>query len=764
MSFSLRRGNDGRPKMSRWADGLAFSGLALLVIWNALNEHAVWRSAVRVRSCGGNFEMLSDFSRAFERKHRCRVHYVAAPIQFLLELALEDERHLPDVLVGRGGPGWQVLEQRGKLDGSATYYAVDPIVIATPRGNPASIRSIQDLGRDGVRVASAPWAMRPKGKVFGHLMARVSARFHPGLVDRWERNTLVRERCGRLIGRAVARGKVDAAIVPLSLTSQKPLAGHCEIVEIPVKYLDTLSMGRGSLPQMAARTTARPENRLAEAYMEELTGEAASALLVAHGYVPKASPRYAEFETFLKPFDPKPMPPRQMKLAALLRRDGATKAVVRRYLKVIHTFGPCREAAEAWYRIDQHLKGQGQPRAARLAWNHLIETFPTGGHKEWIRTIHAVRDRLGDPETEWVERARQSLRSLSGSAVAVVDAPIVFAPIRVRQGDPSKGATRDLALAVDLYRLGFYDFAVRDALKVVTLHYPSPHRPPARAVAGAALYAMGKRRLAAFQWRRVVEEHADSPWAGRCAAALSESTSGPIPQESSSHPGRYATHAERGLSYAYELQEAGSPLYALKECFKMLVGLYGPCDHAAEARFLAGDCLARMRRYADASQQWLRCGKTPEGERWASSVRSAIERYKFPSVSDADERRQRYEIPAAFPASKSAGKKLGIHAKTPPAVKRLRLGEELLAAGITDDDQALQEFLKVLTVVPCPPAFRWTRTVAHVRAGQALLLSGRFDRARRHLNQAAQAEGPSEAIAQANRLLSGLRESSEAQP
>jgi len=104
-----------RLTIVRWSDRIGFGALALtMAVW-LLAEHPFWRPSVTVRSCGGNFELMRAFARDFERRHGCRVHYVAAPVQYLLELAAEDERHLPEVLVGRSGPGWALLQRQGCL-------------------------------------------------------------------------------------------------------------------------------------------------------------------------------------------------------------------------------------------------------------------------------------------------------------------------------------------------------------------------------------------------------------------------------------------------------------------------------------------------------------------------------------------------------------------------------------------------------------------------------------------------------------------------
>jgi len=736
-----------RPRIAVWADRIAFAALLALIAGYALYERPFWRPVLRVRSCGGNFDLLCAYNRDFERRHACRVQYVAAPVQYLLELALRDERHLPDVLVGRSGPGWELLSKRGRLAGPRVVFAVDPLVIATPLGNPAAVHSLEDLGREGVRVAASPGAMRPKGKVIAQLMSKVSSRLAPGLEDRWERNTVVEVKCGRLLGRAIAEGRADAAVVPLSLTRQRPLRGHCQIVRIPVKVLDLLTFGRGSLPQSAARTTRGANNDLAAAYLRELTGPEGRERLIEQGYVPAGSPEFGAYKPLLKPFTPTPMAPRQMALAQALDADGIPREAVRRYLKVIHTFGPSRWDAEAWVRAGTVLARAGDATSARIAWHTALDRFPTRGRKEHLHTFYAIQRGLGDPESQWIARAREHLKE-TPRARGAMPPPVegaVPAPIRVREGDLPKGARRDLALAIDLLRLGNPDFAIRDALKVCTLHYPSPHMPAARALVGAALLARGDTDGAREQWARVCSEFPRSRWAQRCRHALARVPSDGRPNPHDGMPPFvpvFDSHTDRGMTYAWELWRAGLPLLSLKEYFKVLVGIY-PGErsaYAAEARFRAGVCLATMGRAAAAAAQWRACVRLDADGPWGRLARERLARLGTvpPLVRQAI--RQRLRIPAGPSEVMSLLKPRGPRAKTLPALQRLRLGEELLSTGVMDEGQAVQEFLKVLNVVRVPPNLRAVRSVAHVRAAQALLRAGEPERAGAHLAAAVQCD------------------------
>ncbi|MBN2452042.1 MAG: substrate-binding domain-containing protein [Lentisphaeria bacterium] len=771
-SAAFRRRRRWVRRSDRVAAGVLFGAVVGFLIW----EHPFWRPSVTVRSCGGNFDMLAAFAADFEARHRCRVRYVAAPVQFLLDLAVRDAGHLPEVLVGRSGPGWLLLQSKGKLaQGAPELFGVDPFVVVTPRGNPAGIRCLDDLGRDGVRVASSPDAMRPKGKVVAELMSGVSEARAPGLVDRWERNTVQEAPCGRLLARLVAKGRADAAVVARSQTVLDPLRGNCEVVEISVADLDCMRSGRGAIPQSVARTVRNPGNPLADRFVAELVQDS-RGIAANYGYLTAASGQMREYAPFLRVFTPDPMAPRQMELAALLRRDGCERESVRRYLYAIHVFGPGRHEAEAWYRLGEACRDQGRDEGARLAWSRLLARHPTPGVKEWLDTSAFGASERGDPETEWVALGRAGMRALPGSvpAGAVPDwlQATIPAPLRVREGDPPKGARRSLAVAVDLLGFGIEEFAIRDALKVVALHYPSPHTPAARALAGAAQYRRGRYAAAAAQWQRVCAEYPDSAWAAACRearAAVAESPARiPDPDPASPMPNfepAYDTQEARGMAYAWELHEAGLPLYAAKEYLKVSVGLYGRPTRLAEALYRGGVCLWHMDRHNGARQLWQRCAVMPAENPWTREAATALQRWNAPETDDRQTLRARLEIPAATTPDpgprqgQSPGQGPGQGAGqggVPAGLMRLRLGEELLLAGVLDDDEALQEFLKVLTVVKVPPSMGWLRGRAHMRAAQALLLCGREEPARAHLEAARVAEGREEDRALASRLLERL--------
>ncbi|NLF18976.1 MAG: hypothetical protein GX595_17235 [Lentisphaerae bacterium] len=209
------------------------------------------------------------------------------------------------------------------------------------------------------------------------------------------------------------------------------------------------------------------------------------------------------------------------------------------------------------------------------------------------------------------------------------------------------------------------------------------------------------------------------------------------------------------------------PLYTLKECLKIVVGLYGQPAPAAEAHFRAGICLRDLGRLDAARQHWQRCRESPDDGPWArlaeeaeracdrtphhcGTVTSALDK-RLPKAVTAPpaDRRQRQNTPGQ---------------RRPQAVMRLHLGEELLIAGVLDHDQALLEFLKVLHAVESPPHLAWTKAVAHLRAAQALALAGRIGPSRDHARQADQALLSPDDAARAEALSQPLEPSREAGP
>jgi len=300
---------------------------------------APWKPTLVVWSCGSNYESIADFSRGFEEGHNCRVRYTGAPVQYLLELALQRTGEV-DVIVGRAGPGWEKLRQEDKLAYGPVYFVVDPYVIITQQGNPKGIAGLEDLGKPGIRVAHSPYAMRPRGMCPAHLMAAASEQFHPGLVERWENNAVDVLKCGRMLHEPVVAGEADAAVVPLNVTAWPELRGRVEVIPIDTKYLLAMKQCRATMPQCAGVVARARQSELARAFVDELAAPSGRALLERHGYVHISAPQAKAFEPLLEVFVPQNMAAWQVHLGRRLDADEVHREAIRRFFCVINLFGP----------------------------------------------------------------------------------------------------------------------------------------------------------------------------------------------------------------------------------------------------------------------------------------------------------------------------------------------------------------------------------------------------------------------------------------
>ena len=104
-------------------------------------------------------------------------------------------------------------------------------VIVTPKGNPANIKSLEDLGRTGVKVAMAPKASSPGSQsVFGILKKS-------NLTEAVMKNVLDKDAsCVQRTITEVTTGRADAMIVENRLTTDPRYKDYLDVVPIPEEF------------------------------------------------------------------------------------------------------------------------------------------------------------------------------------------------------------------------------------------------------------------------------------------------------------------------------------------------------------------------------------------------------------------------------------------------------------------------------------------------------------------------------------------------
>lgn len=286
---------DERPNV-RQANGVsrrdflrlaAGGALASLVAGYGLTSR-LGRPGVLVWSCGGNYDMLLEFNRRFEDLAQCRITYSSAPVEHLISVLSSRSRGV-DVLVGRSGPGWADLEQRGRLASKPEVFALDPYVIIVPPGNPAGIRGLADLKRPDVKTAYSPTSSGPSGKVVRFLLQAADEVIEPGISEGYVRNAIEAHDCGWKVFPPVSEGRADASVTRRSMTTAPETKGTIDVIPIPVEVMAAMREGHGAIPQRAAVLADGHNPELAQQYVRALQEGLGLDLCEKHGYVHKLS-------------------------------------------------------------------------------------------------------------------------------------------------------------------------------------------------------------------------------------------------------------------------------------------------------------------------------------------------------------------------------------------------------------------------------------------------------------------------------------------
>lgn len=249
---------------------------------------------LRVWSCGGNYDLLLDFNEWFEHETGCRITYSSAPVERLVSLVSAHPQGV-DVLVGRSGPGWNELREKGRLAGPLEVFALDTYVIIVPPGNPANIRGVADLKRPGVRTVYSPRASGPSGTVVQAVLEAADEVVEPGIWEGYVRNAVAAYDCGWKVFDAVIEGLADATVARLSMTTAPETRGKVEVIPIPVKVMAAMRTGHGAIPQRSTVLSDAPEPELARAYLDALSGDPGRRACEHHGYVHRLSPNADDY-------------------------------------------------------------------------------------------------------------------------------------------------------------------------------------------------------------------------------------------------------------------------------------------------------------------------------------------------------------------------------------------------------------------------------------------------------------------------------------
>ncbi len=309
---------------------------------------------------------------------------------------------------------------------------------------------------------------------------------------------------------------------------------------------------------------------------------------------------------------------RQFLMSEAGMAQGLYAFALRDYLKVPNLHPDSPRAAEARFRVGTCQVLLGRPELAVRQWQRLLEEHPDAPEARLARGGIAAWQAL--LEVAGVQVGRQP--GLDGG----------WTPFRAHGTEPDRG----LSYAEDLYENGIYDYALQEYAKVLCGIYTppgedNPHLAYARYRMGVCAYRLRDPDGAARQWRRVMEDHPDSPWAQQASRALAAVGGS---DTLSSEAGRPALALPEGLDtplamrqhLAHQLADAGLPRLAIKEYLKVINVLTAgrPNPYQAEAWYRIGQCQQALGRPDLAAAAWEAAVREHAGTEWAERAEAAL--------------------------------------------------------------------------------------------------------------------------------------------
>ncbi len=242
---------------------------------------------------GGNYYFaVGPLISAFEKAHpklRGRIFAETLPPGILLSQLKADGRITvgnmtftarPDVYAA-GKLKVVSLVKAGFLAGPVTSYATNNLAIMIPRNNPASIKSLNDLGRPGVRLSMPNPAWEGVARQIKLSLIKAGGRaleqivYHTKVLNGQTILTHVHHRQTPLF---IMQGLVDAGITWKSEAIFQEQAGH------PISYVPIPASLNTTAVYAAAAVKGAAHRRAAGLWLEFLTSSAAQSIFHHYGF------------------------------------------------------------------------------------------------------------------------------------------------------------------------------------------------------------------------------------------------------------------------------------------------------------------------------------------------------------------------------------------------------------------------------------------------------------------------------------------------
>ncbi len=231
--------------------------------------------ALQVWSCGGLAEAFTEANSLYEQRNGVSIDYTGAFAAALGKSLLGGA--VTEVFGGR------VLQLAKDLRAANLMLYFRPLcfteyVLVTPPGNPAGIKSLEDLAKPGVRVILPLGASPPGGGAIMGILTKAKLD-KAVLANKPEKETCVVKMMPRIIN-----GEGDASIVERRLTRRADTAGKVEAIPIPAALFPP-----GPLTFTIGVMKYAKDRALADDYVNFICADESQAIFEKHGFIPANS-------------------------------------------------------------------------------------------------------------------------------------------------------------------------------------------------------------------------------------------------------------------------------------------------------------------------------------------------------------------------------------------------------------------------------------------------------------------------------------------
>ncbi|SEM64990.1 molybdate transport system substrate-binding protein [Syntrophus gentianae] len=231
--------------------------------------------SLKVWSCGGLAEAMNPANRIYEKRAGIKIEYTGAFAAALGKSLLGGA--VTEVFAGR------VLKLAKSLKAAKKMLYFRPLcfteyVIITPLGNPAGIKSVEDLARPGVPVILPLGASPPGGDAVMGILKK--AKIDQAVL----KNTVEKESCVIKMMPEIIAGEGKASIVERRMTRMAQFEGKVEVIPIQENFFPP-----GPLTFTIGVMKYAKDRALADDYVQFMCSDEAQAIFERQGFIPAAS-------------------------------------------------------------------------------------------------------------------------------------------------------------------------------------------------------------------------------------------------------------------------------------------------------------------------------------------------------------------------------------------------------------------------------------------------------------------------------------------